>query len=425
MQKRLIIPTLIALIFFSCKEKEIEKEYIQVPSEPIESTKNQKGVVDGSGGNLVNTSFSEFENIVTNDLRYFIRDLVDRSLLYFSYKDHPSSDTGYERPYEKIPDEVQNIFITRKDEIKDVSKKLYFKVKKEPCFSTNHLDSNSDAAISDDGTMCFSYESFKRFKHTELIRKLLIMSMHEITHHLGLDETQAEIIQDFYENSPYGKDLILFNNSLYEAFKRKNSNKTFKLNQIIEATAHRNYKRACSLLTYGYLPNSKLEHFEWKIPNYFKTLEKINYIEDSMGYMNSCLLEESNINKIKNTEKESELRKYVYYLYKKRKLFLENIRQYEYPSKVYKSYDNFLSEKNLDHLYAIKVQNFSLEERNNIKFGKDGYRPVCTITDEKMNNYVEQITYVNHIKDLDFDNVRGMRLKIKTNINAKEIERIE
>ena len=85
--KKFIIILCLAIVG-SCKDK-TNTEYLYLPSEVEENISSVKsdGVVDGSGGNLVKTTFDDFQFIVKNRLPFYLEDLLQRTEIIFNSYD--------------------------------------------------------------------------------------------------------------------------------------------------------------------------------------------------------------------------------------------------------------------------------------------------------------------------------------------------
>tara|TARA_Y100000296_G_scaffold86754_1_gene127688 strand:+ start:157 stop:1758 length:1602 start_codon:yes stop_codon:yes gene_type:complete len=329
MRFRLFI--LIVLIFSACKEK-TRTEYIEVspaPSLPEKNTSNEvkknSGVVDGSGGNIARTDFNEFKDIVENQLKYHLIDTTERALFYFEQIKDVRDIFG--SPLDQIDPVVQKLFIDYKNRLDDLDNKLNFVAKEEHCVSSNH-EGKSDAAINESGEMCFSYGSFKRFKNEALLKNLLIISMHELSHYIGYNEEQASVVQYFFEYQ-HGKHMILFNNSLFDEYFNYINQKTKDFNFIVSSFNKGLYKLACRSLVYNYLVNYRESKSYFLTPPSFFDLDIKEHSNILLENMNIC--EDVDSEKELTAEDKKKLFNSITLAASKRNEFINSFLRYIYP----------------------------------------------------------------------------------------------
>ncbi|MAE58820.1 MAG: hypothetical protein CME69_08070 [Halobacteriovorax sp.] len=261
-------------ILTACNNKDQSRvEYIPILSPPEKTSHDttSDGVVDGSGGNLEKTSYEEFQKIIREDLPILTDELLKRSIKYFSYNNQSINDLSartnvpelhydsyvdeddyfirnnelFVNPFNNISKEIQLFFTINKDQILNVSKKLIFIPKKESCLSDNHNPRESDTAISSDRKICFSYNSFKGFQDSELVKKLLVMTIHEIAHYLDKSELEAQELQYFFSSNYYGKNLILIGNDKFNSYFNYLRQTTNVMNDFLEFAEDGSYKTIC------------------------------------------------------------------------------------------------------------------------------------------------------------------------------------
>lgn len=325
---------------------------VPVVTQELEVEKNE-GVVDGSGGNVVRTSYEEFEKVVNGQLPALVRDLVDRSHLYFSFAEEEKRSLEYSL-FHSISEDVENLFLSNQSKSKDIYKDITYKPKKGPCLSTNHGGSHTDAAINDKGEMCLSYESFKRFKDEELLKNLLIMSMHEVSHKFGYDEDKAQVIQDFYEISRAGKSLILVGNDETKVYQNYVNAKTRRINYAMGFINQGMANSACIQLysVYG-IDDDLFESTVVNLPHYYTSLESRESSSTLDELYELCV----NIFDKKATDKEmNRLKSGLYEIYESRNKFIKEYENFLYP--ILKDTDIYIYSDllELDHPEAIRLK---------------------------------------------------------------------
>ncbi len=244
------ISTIFLLFLISCSSDS---------GDPSGITLKQKGGVDGSGGNLTKVSYKEFREVVTNQLPFLTQTLINRTQNYLSYRgtdkllvkelnNKPDIIDGeYTSIYSTIPEYITQLF-TSTNKFKLLIKKISYHPKKGQCISDNHKDEMTDAAINSAGVICLSYDSFKGYEGTNLLRKLLVITMHEVTHYAGGDENEASEVQNFYDTHKVGKNLILIGNQRFANYERYIDNTLKIIEQLIfkiSTTTH--YNEYCDI----------------------------------------------------------------------------------------------------------------------------------------------------------------------------------
>lgn len=406
--KKFIIILCLAIVG-SCKDK-TNTEYVYLPSEVEENITSVKsdGVVDGSGGNLVKTTFDDFEFIVKNRLPFYLEDLLQRTEIIFKSYD------GYDFigfiPVTDHVKTVSDMFLNDSYLVQKKISQISFNPKKSKCETTNHKTSHTDAGMSDDGVMCLSYESFKSLKDQTLIRQLLIMSMHEMSHYVGYDEDQAEIVQDFFENNLLGRDLILHDSSNLEIYLVKRNEETDKWNSILRNFKRKNYDEACHQYSYSGL-SSRYSVTHYYLPRNIQNVRDNNFdAAGAKGFAEVCHqivkkgleINEEHFKKMKNSLIESTK-------YRQETLKLNN--EYFYPRIDIENtvFQNVLKDIDVTTLGEIEKSEFSfeaqaLDDQKNIS---------CSIVDDLVEDVLID-SQINKRQD-------GMSITevLKTNITRK------
>jgi hypothetical protein len=169
-------------------------------SHPYAATVGGKG---GDGGNLGYLTEEKFNEIVTEDLPGYAKDVIQRLILI--------QDSKF--PYRNLVD----MFIGRNKEILKELEKVSFYTVPDSC--PESLNKHADASVSSDGKICFSHRAFKHFNtYNLIIPKLISMTMHELSHLRGFDERQAidlQLMFDIFSNvdKSVSHEAILFNNN--------------------------------------------------------------------------------------------------------------------------------------------------------------------------------------------------------------------
>lgn len=149
------------------------------------------GGVDGSGGDLVKVSPQVFDEFLSQKHVYFVRDIVDR--LYWIKEKSP-------RDFENSSGLAARFLSEDKSEMYKLIESLKYVSSTEGCLSQNDGEHRiTDASISGN-TVCLSYAAFKNFSISDMTNKLLILTMHEISHLRGFNETEAQKWQKQFED---------------------------------------------------------------------------------------------------------------------------------------------------------------------------------------------------------------------------------
>jgi hypothetical protein len=173
-------------------------------SDKNQGDKNQNGGVDGSGGELSYFTYDSFADWLKTEHPAYVRDVVYRLVLI---RKSALDDFQFHE------DLASRFFGPNLDQLVNSVAKVKFVAARGACPSSNHPA--GDAAFYPDGTICLSYNAFKNFPLEVMFKKMLVMSMHEISHLRHFSEDEAVQWQLMFEGS-LGKNTILAGNSDYE-----------------------------------------------------------------------------------------------------------------------------------------------------------------------------------------------------------------
>lgn len=169
-------------------------------------SKQASGGVDGSGGQLRYFEFDSFADWLKNEHPAYVRDVLHRLILV---RKSGQDDFKFDE------DLAAHFFGADPDQLMELAGKIKFVAVKGACPSSNHP--SGDAAVYPDGSICFSYNAFKNFPIEVELAKLLILTLHEISHLRGFNEDDAVKWQLKFE-PPWGfSGVILTGNSDYKA----------------------------------------------------------------------------------------------------------------------------------------------------------------------------------------------------------------
>lgn len=169
----------------SCSNKDSSS---QTPA-PAGAAANSGGV-DGSGGDLPSLSYKDFEDFINNDLRFHVRDLAARMIKYEKLPGGGSSNGRTVSP-------VTHLF---RDLVTDPNKfiePVKFFANSGFCESNEGNEVHTkDASIDKKGNICISFRPYRNMSSIMAFRKILSLSLHEISHYYGYNEEQAIEIQE-------------------------------------------------------------------------------------------------------------------------------------------------------------------------------------------------------------------------------------
>lgn len=376
----------------SCKEGS-KTEYVYLPVDSGEQkpdtitmgqTSHSQGVVDGSGGNITKISYEDFEEFVIKYLPYLSLQLVSRTVKSFSYRNEEVTDVYGGSFYKNIPSELYDLFDDNKEELTKLLTSIKFKPKKESCISNNHQTKEADAAINREGVLCLSYKGFKSFKTEVLMRNLLVMVMHELSHFFGYNEQKAQLVQDFYENHSHGRSLILVDNPSFMTYYFYLMKKTKKFNDMMEYVIKGEYIYACAILNHSYY-NMHEDHstYLFEMPNSLANSEveservflRKNYLPCSLIIYDDYVLKE---------EDEVEFLKNFYGAYQSKIAFFKELNSYLYPLSPDHLYEDF----RVNHYDSIKFSHISGVPSEH---GDSLENISCSLIDELGKSVIERI----------------------------------
>lgn len=200
-----------------------------------------EGGVDGSGGLLPFLDEAGFEDWVVNEHPFYIRDTIHRLELI---RQHSSKDL------QKIPYDLPARFLMEKPgDLQKIADGLTYYTVPGFCQSTNH--GPSDASISPDGRVCFSHRAFRNLSVKEAIPKLISMTMHELAHQRGFDESDAVKWQLLFDRTFLGEATILVWNENYRRAKetlKKIGQRSASAMQVLLSREENSDIRACRYL---------------------------------------------------------------------------------------------------------------------------------------------------------------------------------
>jgi hypothetical protein len=167
---------------------------------PASATLPPQGGVDGSGGNLPKISGESFADWLVTNHQYYVRDLIHRLevMKRKSADDLELSSEGLgSRFLGETPGEVQRL----------AERLQYYSVSG----SCNPPDQEfRDASVTSDGRICFSHLAFQNLEVRDLLRRILALTMHEISHLRGFNEREARRWQVAFEARLGDSTILVF-----------------------------------------------------------------------------------------------------------------------------------------------------------------------------------------------------------------------
>lgn len=220
------------------------------------------GGVDGSGGDLSYIVDESFQDWVTNDHHFYVRDLIHR--LFLIQKNSPQ-DFGTQ------PKLASDFLSIGEDELQKLAASIRYQVVPSYCSSSNH--GSSDAAVTPDGKICFSYLAFKNLGLQTFIPKLLSLTMHELAHLRNFSEADAQTWQLLFERGRLGKKTILSFNEDYRITRKMLSNiisDAVVFGEYIISTSESLNKSACVKLGGVQARVSDILFYYQNLPSYLR-----------------------------------------------------------------------------------------------------------------------------------------------------------
>jgi hypothetical protein len=198
------------------------------------------GGVDGSGGNLRIHNFDSFKNWVEVNHPSYVRDVIHRLVII---------DQNYPDSFSNENEILKRFLGERPEKFEVMLKSVKYNIVSGTCQSNNHPESDSDSAVNNDKVICISYQAFKRFTSLEIIRKLISMTIHELSHIRGFDEADASKIQALFENdfaNTFAGETILVNNGTYERNRDMIGKVGKHLSNAMSALSSNSQRSACN-----------------------------------------------------------------------------------------------------------------------------------------------------------------------------------
>jgi hypothetical protein len=194
-----------------------------------DSKKLPYGGVDGSGGNLSFFDQQSMQEWLVNEHPYYVRDLIHR--LEQIRKNSP-------KDFDRIPNNLPLRFLgDSPGEVQKIADKVSYQIVSGSCLGTN--GKWADASVSADGRICFSYRSFQNLSLEDLVRKLLTMTMHELSHLRGFSEEDATAWQLAFERTYLGAQTILTFNQIHRQNKDTLEKLTTKISWALDTLIDR------------------------------------------------------------------------------------------------------------------------------------------------------------------------------------------
>jgi hypothetical protein len=170
------------------------------------------GGVDGSGGKLSFIDGNSFEDWVVQEHKFYVRDLVHRLVQIRTHTPTAMDSIGPESAAL-----ASRFFGENPSDIQKLADSLTYYAVAGACPAANHV--SSDASVSSDGRVCFSYRAFRNLSVRDAVPRLLAMTMHELSHLRGFNEAEATSWQLAFERGSLGRGTILTFNENYRLTK--------------------------------------------------------------------------------------------------------------------------------------------------------------------------------------------------------------
>jgi hypothetical protein len=190
-----------------------------------------------------------------------------------------------------VPYDLPNRFLGDKaGEVQKLADSLVYYSVPGSCPASNH--DSSDASVTPDGKICFSHKAFKNLTIKDSIRKLISMSMHEISHLRGFDEQDAMRWQLVFDRTEIGDKTILTYNENYrltrDVLKKVGEKLDYAMKNLLERK--KDSKRyACELVAIADDRITDVFYVYQDLPSYLKKMISESIVRPIGQAQGTCL----------------------------------------------------------------------------------------------------------------------------------------